>query len=317
MTISQVTPSWCSKAPFDTLDECLAFVRERHPQREVCHTATDPDTGEQHENRGPAYVFRGEVGWLGECLSRRERVRRGHFACVCDGDLRVYEQNVDRSLQLQLGLNPMLRTGLMQHYGWPTDFIDATSSLFTASFFARYGVSSDSERGAIGVFDVATLAKNAVIVNLSEHSTAVRPRRQEAYGIQHSRHRDLKQQQAISDMGITWYAFRTDPQHSARITKCEELLSVLNDGTAGLLRLFVDGAVSEHGQLRHSLAKYLSDRIAHCPVLMRATDDGHKLTTPAEAGIEIDNRNEIEESLRLWSRNHPDVAARLPATVGR
>ena len=204
----------------------------------------------------------------------------------------------------------MMSAGLMQHYGWPTEFIDATKSLRTAAFFARCGALENMGEGALAVFDVATLIKNAVIVDLAEHRAAVRPRWQDAYGIWHSEYRDLKQQEAIQQMGITWYAFRTDPSHCARVAKGTELLSVLEDEAAGLLRLWIDGAVEQHGKVSHPVAKYLAERIAQCPVITRRTGDELRTIRPSEGMIAVDEQQEIETSLKLWSRDHLDFVKR-------
>ena len=310
----EAIPRWCIEPPFDTLDACLDFVKKKHPQRDIKCTVIDIETGQQVRDHVPAYLFRGEVGWLSTCLSRCERVRRGHFPGVRQKNLSLIGTNVDKSLQKQLALQPMLSEGLMQHYGWPTEILDATKSLKTASIFARFGSSSSRGQGALAVFDVAMLMKNAKIIDLSQHPSAVRPRRQEAYGIRHSQHRDMKQQQAISDMGIAWYAFRTDPQHCARVASAKKLLTVLDDETAGLLRLSIDGAIEKYGKVCHLVAKYLAEQIAHCPVTMRNTDEGLQAITPSEAGIVVDDREEAKVSLELWSRAHPCVVTRPTPT---
>ena len=195
----------------------------------------------------------------------------------------------------------------MQHYGWPTEFIDATGSVSTAAFFARCGARGIRERGAVAVFDVARLMGNGVIVNLSEHPTARRARWQQAYGIWHGEHRNLKDPQAVSEMGIKWYAFRADPRHDARVARGKELLSVLDDETAGLLRLEIDGAIEQHGKVSHPVAKYLAERVAHCPVMMRKSGG---LITPSEANIAVNDQDEEDISVRVWSRDHPDVVTR-------
>ena len=300
-------PVWCTREPFETLDDCLGFVEQRHPQTETIHTATNIATGDEYECPIPSYLFRGEVGWFDTCLSRRERVRRGHFSGIRGKELDDIGTHVDAALRADLEYlrHPkMLSAGLMQHYGWPTEFIDTTTSLHTASCFSRFGASSSLTQGALAVFNVITLLNNrGTIVDLGEHPIAVRPRLQEAYAVFHPEYRDLKQPQAIKNMGITWYTYRTDPQHRPRITREEELLSVLGDETAGLLRLCVDRAIKDYGKLRHSAAKCLAERIAHCPLIIRRTDG--QLVTPREAKIHVNTCTEEHESLRLWSRDYP------------
>ena len=210
----------------------------------------------------------------------------------------------------------MLSAGLMQHYGWPTELIDASASLCTAAFFARCGASG-SGRGALAVIDIETLRENGVIVDLSEHPHANRPKWQRAYGVWHSEHRDLKRQQAISDMGLSWYVFRNDPQHDARVTKGEALLSVLDDETAGFLRLWIDEAIERHGKRPDSAAKYLAERIVHCPVAMQKRTDGQlRAVALSESRISVDDQEEIDTSYKLWSTEYPDVVKR-PTRITR
>ena len=99
----------------------------------------------------------------------------------------------------------------MQHYGFPTELMDATTSLDTAAFFSRFEAGGMVE-GAFAVFDVSVLLSgNGTVIDLCDHPTALRAIRQEAYGVFHRRHSDLKDPQAVSDMGITWYTFLSDP----------------------------------------------------------------------------------------------------------
>jgi len=206
-----VQPNWSSRPPFATLDLCLAYVRRNHPQRPIACMAKDIVTGESIDAMIPAYLFRGEVGWLEQCLSRTERVRRNHFPGVTLGELDPIGQDVDEELQSRLAIPQRLSRGLMQHYGFPTELMDATTSLDTAAFFSRFEAGGMVE-GAFAVFDVSVLLSgNGTVIDLCDHPTALRAIRQEAYGVFHRRHSDLKDPQAVSDMGITWYTFLSDP----------------------------------------------------------------------------------------------------------
>ena len=90
--VANTPTSWCARAPFETLDECLAFVKKRYAEEMIRCTAIDIETGQRFTQRTPAHVFRGEVEWVDECLSRRERVRRGHFRGVGETDLSAIGQ---------------------------------------------------------------------------------------------------------------------------------------------------------------------------------------------------------------------------------
>ena len=111
------------------------------------------------------------------------------------------------------------------------------------------------------------LSQSSIVIDLSEHQMAARPRRQKAYAIYHRQHSNLKDKKAMSDMGITWYTFRTDPRENSRVKNGESLLSVPDDETAGLLRLSLDGSIKNQKKVTHPVAVYLAKRIAHCPLV--------------------------------------------------
>ena len=138
MTIKN-PPVW-SSCTFDTLDQCLTFVQQKHQQESIQGLVKDMDTGEESKGEMPSYLFRGEVGWFSKCLSRMERVRRGCFPNVTEAELKRIEEETDGDfLYWMQHNNSMLSKGLMQHYGFPTDLIDASDSMCTAAFFARLG----------------------------------------------------------------------------------------------------------------------------------------------------------------------------------
>ena len=133
---TQNTPVWSSRT-FETLDQCLTFVQQKHQQKSIQGLVKDMATGEESEGPIPSYLFRGEVGWFCECLSRMERVRRGHFCGVTEAELKPIEKDTDNYFKKQLAKYKIdiFPKGLMQHYGFPTDLIDASDSIHTAAFF--------------------------------------------------------------------------------------------------------------------------------------------------------------------------------------
>jgi hypothetical protein len=317
VTDQMVVPNWSSLPPFATLDLCLAHVRTNHPQRLIACKAKDINTGEPIDAMMPAYLYRGEVGWFDNCFSRRERVRRNHFPGVTLDELDAIDKDADNELQSRLATHQRLSRGLMQHYGFPTELMDASACLETAGFFSRFESGGES-RGAIAVFGMAKFfSPGSTAIDLSEHPMAVRARRQRAYGLPHQRHSDLKDRQAISDMGITWYTFLKDDAEVERISRGQGLLSVSDDHTAGILRLWLDGSIAKHGKVSHPMAKYLAHRIAQCPLVTRVVS-WHRpgqpkeieLITPDQAGIAIDMQHEIDTSIKLWSRHYPTITSR-------
>ncbi len=238
------TPSWSAIPPFDTLQDCLEHIRNAHPQEYVTAGAKAIGTNQPIQALMPSFLYRGEVGWFPRCTSRMERVRRGDFPGVTPQLLQSIFVDLDNEMQARLNIDQMLSAGLLQHYGFPTELMDGSASLETAAIFSRYE-SGNIDMGAIAVFDIKVLSNNSIVVDLSSHPRAVRPRRQRAYGICHRQHVDLKDSQAIKDMGITWYTYRSDPLKVERVTRGIGLLSVADDETAGILRLWLDGSIAK------------------------------------------------------------------------
>ena len=95
--------------------------------------------------------------------------------------------------------------GFLQHYGFPTDLFDVSPCIDTARLFAVD--TNPNDVGVIGAFSVRKLQKYFVVVDLSRHSFAERPRRQVAYSIKaHRGSYDLKD--GPRDLGIRWYRFQ-------------------------------------------------------------------------------------------------------------
>lgn len=309
------TPSWSSRPTFDTLDACVEHIGKSHPETSIRAPAYGLDRPGVAEVEMPAFLYRGEVGWVGTCVSRMERIRRGAVPGVTLADVEPLGWDVDRDLQEAFGIGPMLSAGLMQHYGFPTELMDATASLETAACFAQLG--AGSERGALAVFDTSILSRNAIVVDLRGHPMAVRPTRQHAFGIFHREHRDLKDDTARRDMGITWYTYRKTGCAAARSAEARRLVAVDDDLTAGILRLWLDDSIGKRGKRAPDAAAYLANRIAHCPLVARADTwrgpgqpEKVHAVTPKEAGIDVDEAREIQESVELWSLAYPDVTRR-------
>jgi hypothetical protein len=247
------------------------------------------------------------------------RVNSNQFIGVNPQAINAICADLDQDLQVRMGLHPMLSAGLAQHYGCPSELMDASSSLRTAAFFSRLGAGTTSI-GAIAVIDTSTLTakgKGGILIDLTQHPSAVRPRRQGAYGVFSKKHTDLKNPQARTDMGITWYTFLTDPKEQRRVSRSTGLLTVSDDETAGILRLSLDGSVAKLGKLAPPDAQYFAERVSHCPLVTKVLS-WHSPGQPAEvvlippeqARMEIDEQFEIISSLQLWSTAHPTVKSR-------
>jgi hypothetical protein len=105
------------------------------------------------------------------------------------------------------GLSEEEGVGFLQHYGFPTDLVDFSPSVDTARFFAMHGRETEPI-GLLGVFPRIELERYFRLTDLSNHPTALRPKRQVAFagrppvGIV-----DLKNPASISLLKCRWYRF--------------------------------------------------------------------------------------------------------------
>ena len=158
-----------------------------------------------------------------------------------------------------------------QHYGFPTQVFDFTSSPEVAIWFAA-NKSYHKEQvpvGRMGILDVAAAreGKACELFDLRGMPGAKRPDRQQAFGLIYTRfivddHVDVKRPEIAKTIGLKWYEFSHLPSDEAYLHVTgndDDLLAIAEDEHAAQIpEAIVDSFVDERGPLLSETATWLA-----------------------------------------------------------
>jgi hypothetical protein len=170
-----------------SLDECVQHIHKHFP--------------ENKENT--RYLYRGESGDYPHTHSSYKRlVDSKRFSQAELVWLKYAIQHVQKELSKAFSFSTHdiedEITGLLQHYGLPTHFLDISSSLEVATYFG-----SDLTLGKSGQFCVVDIEKfKGKIIKLN-NLEAQRPLKQCAYGLKLDENQDLKDKTT----GVHWFKY--------------------------------------------------------------------------------------------------------------
>jgi hypothetical protein len=254
----------------------------------------------------PAYLFRGESGIFESAYSSRARLSASVRAL--DLDARAL-QDVDRisdrlvvALGEKCGLTPPQALAYLQHYGYPTDYIDVTSDVSVAASFASKLRVGDA--GAVCIVPTERLLARGSLIDLRHHPLAERPRLQSAFAVHIPEYPNLRDPAAIEALQLTWIEFRFTDLDAARFVPDFALLDARSDRVAGLIWLLIDDCA----KFSDKAAKLLSKRIEPAPVFSVIGHDGRMVlvseddVVPEEATSDEDFRRAQYE---FWSDAFP------------
>jgi FRG domain len=219
-----------------------------------------------------------------------------------------------------------------QHYGLPSHFIDFSSDIGVAGYFAT-STHGSPEVGTIGVMDLAALADFdgdypvVQVMDLTEHPWAARPGRQLAYGIGVGAGQgfDIKREATCERLRLTWYTFAHTEGESGGDDVPTDLLSAEDDVLASIVLGLVDLFVAKNGAITLNAATWLAQRLAHTRGLVASYVDNPVETvnmTWSQYGFFHDEAAEREQSILLWSgavsdRRPPPEMCLLPDRPAR
>lgn len=250
-----------SIADYPTLTNLVETLRalESHTVRAL---VVDPISGGRSEETIPAFLFRGESKVYPSICSSRYRFERD--TGLSENEKSIIEcigGKLDESLR-ERGLHSMCSASLLQHYGFPTEVIDTTSSIDVAASFAISDCDTN-EPGRILAYPTDKLMKNAVVIDLSMIDWARRPRRQRGFMIFHKNYLDWQHEQLIDDVHVEEHRFTASEVDRQHFDKTAYLIgSPIEDPVCGLLHKLVhDVVLADTQALPSKVADWLNARI--------------------------------------------------------
>jgi hypothetical protein len=205
----------------------------------------------------PDYVFRGESGVYKQTFSSLARLNASDRA---KEDVTHILARLVGAFREKWGLGPQEAVGFLQHYGYPTDYIDVTSDVSVAASFAsslRIG-----DEGAICVLPTKQLVERGALIDLRQHPMAPRPRQQSAFAVHLPEYPDLKAPAAVEALQLNWIEFRFTEVDEARFVPDFALLDARSDQVAGLIWLLI----GDCAKFSDEAAALLSKRIDSAPL---------------------------------------------------
>jgi hypothetical protein len=237
---------------FPGLQECVAYIRKKHPQSVMSVRGWDMNSGTALGWRASyKYLFRGEAGLYPTTFNGLERLRRQPDAEVCYMIAEDARQHIIADTCQRLGLSAMEVEGFCQHYGLPTRMHDYSSDLDIAVFFACHrGGAEELSPGDQAMLCVLPTRKAPLkIAHLGRNPIADRATRQAAFGVLADRHVDLKSERACKKIKLKWYqvTLQSDDLEQWRKSMSEEkrkaldnILNAMTDNFAGWMALCLD-----------------------------------------------------------------------------
>lgn len=259
-----------------------ARVEELRPleQQKAKVRTIDPDTGEESDQLVPAFLFRGEASlqWH-TTFSTMYRFERDETLTEAERKgIVAATQVLDQALQ-SFGLHPMYSASLLQHYGLPTEVIDATASLDVAASFATY--KNGGAPGRIYAYDVLALRQHAIIIDLKRIQFARRPRLQVGYCLFHRTEPDFKAKQLLETIGAKSYEFQGSAEDLVSFDRNAEIWGdAQKDPVSGLLhKIYHDVVLTQlafDASLMDRITSWIEQRIPWAPVPTKIVEENGK-----------------------------------------
>jgi len=318
-----------ARRSFASLMDCVEWVNEHHAQATIFRSVIDKATSARKRDRIPKYLYRGERFRYPDTLPGVERLRRDEalseevkaeiertvLACNDYFVERLGGSYKSMGMKYQnIGFNTV---GFLQHYGFPTEYIDFTSDMTVAAFFASKGCIGSKGLICVTPSDILTIYQGqtslGAIVDLGDAEIGKRAHRQSAYEVLLNNEKDMKAD-LYRTLGARWYEFLLTDKDMKVLGSRSDLLDTSDDILATQACGVVHEYVIDHGKLSDVAARWLADRIEPLEAVVRPVrlEDGKtgcllaSQSEVEEAGL-ARPKEEIREHLyRVWSSKYPD-----------
>lgn len=266
---------------FKSLRECIEFIQERYPQRQVCSSTLQKVNGSWQVTLIPRYLYRGEKSCFPTTMSGLDRLQcnRGLEADARRDLEKVVKQCNEYFVTRLAGSRASLGSeylredlntaGFLQHYGMPTEFIDFTSGLDVAAFFASEGKLGTNGLICVLPSDIFAVypeqTPEGYIVDLGDMPIGQRASKQNAYGVVLRKIKDLKDNMFVQ-LGARWYEFTLTEADRGDFRVRTDLLDLDDDVLATQIAGAVHQYIHEFGKINDQAARWL----AHTIVVMES-----------------------------------------------
>jgi len=228
------------------LTDLVKHINSKFPQIDLLMDEFDYMSNDFKKKLNPKYLFRGENDLYSTTKSNYHRlIESSKFDNIQLETLNNYIQNlsihlIKKYFQLVDRNDPKYRPiilevgGFLQHYGFPIMWLDFTSDINIAAFFASY--KNVSRKGRIYVIELNDFLVNNQFFKLDK-SFAKRPYIQKAFALRmYDDKQDLKDS---NNFNTNWFDFKLI-ESDLDFQKNKSILSTENDGISNSIITYID-----------------------------------------------------------------------------
>jgi hypothetical protein len=289
------------------LSEIISLLKRKYEGKTIKIPVKDTNSKISVINDVPSFLFRGEAQLYDTTKPTVQRLMNSRDLDITFDDANILldlTKCVDKKFNKHIIQDHGLSSSYVQHYGLYTELLDFTSSLDVCALFST-SLKCERGPGRICVADTKTLIQKAIVIDLTTHPYAERPRRQHAFAVYCNEHLDFKDQDCIHELNLNWFEFQKN-DYSKNLGH-HDLFRTSDDKVAGLMALTIDECIDEMGKIPHNLAIHLANKINRVPVFGVIDGDfSGEIYSADDLNIQIDFEAERDYSIKKWSDRYKE-----------